>query len=181
MEEGVEEEGPVGFAPGLATQEELKRGGHRGEGGYEGDPQVVDKSSKTSQGNRGDHLFERNLDVHLHREPNLALEFELTRNNHNRDPRVPYTVTACFKDPPTGFHEEAWRILRHVTRGKELMPAHADDYTKKNFSGRLAPGSAGAGGTEAGSPPNLDEGLRGHGGRADRAWRGPRGLVRHVW
>ncbi|CAK0889497.1 unnamed protein product [Prorocentrum cordatum] len=30
---------------------------------------VVDKSSKTSQGNRGDHVFEQNLEVHLHREP----------------------------------------------------------------------------------------------------------------
>ena len=127
----MEEEGPVGFAPGLATQEELKRGGHRGEGGYKGDPQVVDKSSKTSQGNRGNHLFERNLNVHLHREPNLALEFELTRNNHMQDMEGrPYTETAMFKDPPKRHHAAAWRVLLHAVKGRELLPQHARDYCK---------------------------------------------------
>ena len=71
---------------------------------YDGDPQVVDKSSKTSQGNRGKHVFEQNLEVHLHREPDLALEFEITRWNHMKVMEGrPYTETAMFKDPPNGI------------------------------------------------------------------------------
>ncbi|CAK0808294.1 unnamed protein product [Prorocentrum cordatum] len=61
---------------------------------------VVDTSSKTSQGNRGDHVFEHNLEVHLHREPHAALEFEITRNNHMKHMEGrPYTDTAMFKAP----------------------------------------------------------------------------------
>ncbi|CAK0874575.1 unnamed protein product, partial [Prorocentrum cordatum] len=59
---------------------------------------VVVKSSKTSQGNRGDHVFEQNLEVHLHREPHVALEFEITRNNHMKHMEGrPYTETAMLK------------------------------------------------------------------------------------
>ncbi|CAK0810847.1 unnamed protein product, partial [Prorocentrum cordatum] len=63
-----------------------------------GVPKVLDKSSKTSQGNRGDHVFEQNLEVHLHREPHVALEFEITRDNHMKHMEGrPYTETAMFK------------------------------------------------------------------------------------
>ncbi|CAK0881622.1 unnamed protein product [Prorocentrum cordatum] len=92
---------------------------------------VVDKSSKTSQGNRGDHVFEQNLEVHLHREPHVALEFEITRNNHMKHMEGrPYTVTAMFKDPPKRHRAAAWRVPLHVVKGRELLPQHARDYCK---------------------------------------------------
>ncbi|CAK0833447.1 unnamed protein product [Prorocentrum cordatum] len=73
---------------------------------------VVDKSSKTLQGIGGDHVFEQNLEVHLHREPHVALEFEITRNNHMKHMEGrPYTETAMFK-------------------GRELLPQHARDNCK---------------------------------------------------
>ncbi|CAK0796267.1 unnamed protein product [Prorocentrum cordatum] len=92
---------------------------------------VVDKSTKTSQGNRGNHICERSLNVRLHREPNLALEFELTRNNHMADMEGrPYTETAMFKDPPKRHHAAAWCVLLHAVKGRELLPQHARDYCK---------------------------------------------------
>ncbi|CAK0844998.1 unnamed protein product [Prorocentrum cordatum] len=92
---------------------------------------VVDKSSKSSQGNRGDHVFEQNLEVHLHREPHVALEFEITRNSHMKHMEGrPYTETAMFKDPPKRHHAAAWRVLLHAVKGRELLPQHARDYCK---------------------------------------------------
>ncbi|CAK0889554.1 unnamed protein product, partial [Prorocentrum cordatum] len=90
---------------------------------------VVDKSSKTSQGNRGDRVFEQNLEVHLHREPHVALEFEITRNSHMKHMEGrPCTETAMFKDPPKRHHAAAWRVLLHAVKGRELLPQHARDY-----------------------------------------------------
>ena len=95
---------------------------------YDGDPQVVDKCSKTSQGNRGNHVFEHNLEVHLHSEPDLALEFEITRNNHMKHTEGrSYTETAMFKDPPKLYHAAAWRVLLHAVKGREVLPQHARD------------------------------------------------------
>ncbi|CAK0842179.1 unnamed protein product, partial [Prorocentrum cordatum] len=92
---------------------------------------VVDKNSKTSQGNRGDHVFEQNLEVHLHHEPHVALEFEITRNNHMKHMEGrPYTETAMFKDPPKRHHAAAWRVLLRAVKGRELLPQHARDYCK---------------------------------------------------
>ncbi|CAK0881623.1 unnamed protein product, partial [Prorocentrum cordatum] len=94
---------------------------------------VVDASSKTSQGNRGDHVFEQNLEVHLHREPHVAMEFEITRNSHMKHmERRPYTETAMFKDPPPPkrHHAAAWRVLLRAVKGRELLPQHARDYCK---------------------------------------------------
>ena len=59
---------------------------------------------------------------------NSPLEFEVTRNRRTKDPRAPYTVTVMFKDPPPGMDAEAWRILRAVVKGKELLPDHVLQY-----------------------------------------------------
>ena len=58
----------------------------------------------------------------------LSMEFELTRHNHMKDENVPFTVTACFKTPPAELRAEAWRILLHVTAGKQLCPEHVLQY-----------------------------------------------------
>ena len=39
-----------------------------------------------------------------------------------------------FKDPPEGLHGEAWRILLAVTEGKQLLPAHVQQYWKKHLA-----------------------------------------------
>ncbi|CAK0848548.1 unnamed protein product [Prorocentrum cordatum] len=98
--------------------------------------EVVDKSSKTSQGNRGDYVVEQNLEVHLHREPHVALEFEITRNNHMKHMEGrPYTETAMFKDPPPKrHHAAAWRVFLHAVKGRELLPQHARDYCKSGLT-----------------------------------------------
>ena len=83
------------------------------------------QTTKTSQGNVGDHRSERNILVYS----SLArlcqpLEFEVTRNNHMKDRCAPFMVTVCFKAPPRDYVPEAWRILSHVCSGKELFPEH---------------------------------------------------------
>ena len=69
-------------------------------------------TSKTSQGNIADHAQECNCLVYSadgdQRKPS---EFEMTRNQHTKDPNAPQTVTAMFKDPAKGMGAEAWRIL----------------------------------------------------------------------
>ena len=59
-------------------------------------------STKTSQRNVGRHYMERNIVVVSDLGPGSAshpMEFELTRNDHMKDSRVPFTVTASFKEP----------------------------------------------------------------------------------
>ena len=41
---------------------------------------------------------------------------------------MPFTVTACFKEPSPDLIPEAWRILMEVVKGKELMPQHVAEY-----------------------------------------------------
>ena len=55
------------------------------------------------------------------------MEFELTRHNHLGDAtgRLPYTISACFKQPPMELVPEAWRILLKACKGKELFSTHA--------------------------------------------------------
>ena len=77
------------------------------------------QTTKTSQGNVGDHRSERNILVYS----SLArlcqpLEFEVTRNNQKKDRHAPFTVTVCFKEPPRDWVAKAWRILSHVCAGK---------------------------------------------------------------
>ena len=65
------------------------------------------KETKTSQGNVGDHYMEQNIDVWVLGSAR-PIEFELTRNLHMKNIRGrPFTVSACFKSPPTEFHGDA--------------------------------------------------------------------------
>ena len=93
------------------------------------------QSSKTSQNNISEgHHFKRNILVQSRLGPESAshpLEFELTRNQHMKDRRHPFTVTACFKEPSPDLVPEAWRILTKVVKGKELAPAHIAKYRAK--------------------------------------------------
>ena len=94
------------------------------------------QNGKASQRTVGDHYCEQNLLVYS----NLAglgsasspIEFELTRNQHMKDPHVCPTLTARFKDPPEGLIGEAWRILLAATDGKQLLPGHVLDYWKRH-------------------------------------------------
>ena len=92
-------------------------------------------SSKTSQNNISEeHYMERNILVQSELHPESArhrMEFELTRNQHMKDKRLPYTVTACFKEPSPDLVPEAWRILAEVVKGRELFPAHVVRYRAK--------------------------------------------------
>ena len=105
---------------------------------------------KAQQGNASTgHYMPANIMVYSKsggsRTTNSPMEFEITRNQHSRHPDAPYTVTVMFKDPPSGLDAEAWRILRHVVRGKELLPDHVRQYMEKalaRLDGQHAPGSA---------------------------------------
>ena len=92
-------------------------------------------TSKTSQGNPSkNHHMERNILVTSSLGPGSAshpLEFELTWNQHMKDKRLPFTVTACFKEPSPDLVPEAWRILAEVVKGRELFPAHVARYRAK--------------------------------------------------
>ena len=62
------------------------------------------------------------------------MEFELTRHNHMEDIGCrPYTVTAYFKEPPSGLRAEAWRILLHIARGKELVPLRVREWARQEL------------------------------------------------
>ena len=89
-------------------------------------------SSKTSQNNISEeHYMERNILVQSELSARHPMEFELTRNQHMKDKRPPYTVTACFKEPSPNLVPEAWRILVEVVKGRELFPAHVARYRAK--------------------------------------------------
>ncbi len=60
-----------------------------------------------------------------------TFEFVLTRYDHMKDRRLPFTVTACFKEPSPDLVPEAWHILREVVKGKELAPDHVDRYMQR--------------------------------------------------
>ena len=97
--------------------------------------EVVWNTSKTSQGNIGkEHYMEHNILVTSKWAPGSAshpFEFELTRHNHMKDTRLPFTVTACFKEPTPDLVPEAWRILMAVVDGKEFAPLHVRKYREK--------------------------------------------------
>ena len=40
-------------------------------------------------------------------------------------------MSACFKNPPMELHGDAWRILLHAVKGRELLPTHVQDYAKR--------------------------------------------------
>ena len=52
------------------------------------------------------------------------IEFAVARHQHMKDPDAPKTATVMFKEPPQDLRAEAWRILREVVRGNELLPEH---------------------------------------------------------
>ena len=89
-------------------------------------------TSKASQGNVGKHQMEQNVKVWVPGYASTPLEFQLTRNQHvEPGPGHPFTVTACFKEPPAHLHADAWRILLHIVQGRELLPEHARQYAKR--------------------------------------------------
>lgn len=89
------------------------------------------------------------------------IEFTVTRNQHmlgSASNSVPYTVTVMFRNPPRVLIAEAWRILRAVVQGKELLPEVVHQYMKKSLERhmpehvpRLASGAAGAPGSASAS------------------------------
>ena len=95
---------------------------------------VAWNTKKTSQGNVGRHYCEQNILVTSSRDPSHAIEFELTRNQHMKDPVAPYTFTTCFKQPVMKLVPEAWRILLEVTKGHELLPIHVAAYQERVLS-----------------------------------------------
>ena len=65
---------------------------------------VVWQTSKTSQGNIGEHAVESNCLVYsADGDPRKPFEFEVARNQHTKDKNAPLTVTVMFKDPPQGM------------------------------------------------------------------------------
>ena len=53
----------------------------------------------------------------------IPIQFVLTRDNHMKSGvYVPLTFAIMFKAPPCGLVKEAWRILMHITKGKQLIP-----------------------------------------------------------
>ena len=77
--------------------------------------------------------MERNIDVWVGGFPK-PIEFELTRYPHMKDVAgLPFTVSACFKSPPTKLHADAWRILLHAVRGRELLPSHVQGYARRSI------------------------------------------------
>ena len=92
-------------------------------------------STKTSQGTPSNaHYMERTILVTGSLGPGSAshpIEFVLTRHQHMKDPKCPFTVTACFKEPTPDMVPEAWRILTEVVKGRELFPAHVARYRAK--------------------------------------------------
>ena len=96
------------------------------------------QTSKTSQGNVGDHYCEHNLLVFSMMVGRSfacqPMEFELTRHQHTKDPNFVPTLTAMFKDPPDGLIGEAWRILLAATDGKQLLPGHVQEYCRKHVA-----------------------------------------------
>ena len=105
------------------------------------------KGSKAQQGNRGKHYQKHNFMVYSKLSPCTGMEFELTRNQHTKDPRRPFTISAMFKDTNEDLYLEAWRILAEACKGMELLPAWvADQYNKTLLRSMgivpLLPGSA---------------------------------------
>ena len=96
------------------------------------------QNGKASQGTGGDHYCEQNLLVYSNiAGPGSAsspIEFELTRNQHMKDPHVCPTLTARFKDPTEGLIGEAWRILLAATDGKQLLPGHVQGYCRRHVA-----------------------------------------------
>ena len=115
---------------------------------------VARNSTKTSQGNVGNHYMEQNLLVYMagFQKP---VEFELTRNQHMKPaPGRSHTVTACFKQPPTGMEAVAWQVLLRITKGKELLPQWVQQYARRSLA-RISPDAAAGPPTAPQAPPQV--------------------------
>ena len=53
------------------------------------------------------------------------IEFGIMRNQR---------ATVMFKDPPGKLHAEAWRILRQVVDGKELLPGYVEQFMRVSMA-----------------------------------------------
>ena len=86
------------------------------------------KGSKEEQGNDGNHYQKHNFYVYSSAYPSLGWEFELSRHQHSKDPRLPFTVTALFKNVGNRAKQlVAWRILCASVAGRELLPKYSED------------------------------------------------------
>ena len=97
---------------------------------------VIDhpKGTKEEQGNRGDHFQLQNFYVYSSIIQDQPVEFFLTCFNHIKDPTLPYTITAGFREPRFVMLPEAWRILREVCKGKELLPDWVASYHQQQLA-----------------------------------------------
>ena len=87
------------------------------------------KGSKEEQGNDGNHYQKHNFYVYSSAYPSLGWEFELSLNQHSKDPRLPFTVTALFKNVGNRARQlAAWRILCASVAGRELLPKYSEDF-----------------------------------------------------
>ena len=76
--------------------------------------------------------MEHNINVYVSGYAKTPIEFELSRNQHMKElPGRPFTVTALFKGPSPTLVPDAWRILMHAVRGRELLPTHVRDYCRR--------------------------------------------------
>ena len=69
--------------------------------------------------------------------PAEPMEFELTRNQHSKDPNLPFTISAMFKDQNDDVYVEAWRVLAAACEGEELLPQLVADMLRRVGSGCL--------------------------------------------
>ena len=67
------------------------------------------------------HYTEQNMFVWSELPGRDNMEFAIMR--HQR-------TMVMFKDPPGKLHEEAWRILRAVVEGKELLPGYVEQFMR---------------------------------------------------
>ena len=64
-----------------------------------------------------------------------SIEFELMRHDYRGGGgKSLKTVTAWFRNAPIGHLAEAWRILNHITRGKQLFPQLVENFYKRHVA-----------------------------------------------
>ena len=66
---------------------------------------------------------ERNINVNV-KGFKRPIEFQMITHQHMKHPT---TVSADFKPPPIEVHRDAWHILLHVVKDKELLPEYVQD------------------------------------------------------
>ena len=94
------------------------------------------KESKTSQDNVGNHYMQRNVMVYV---PGFAAR-PSSSSSRGASTRKKWRVALspsrrASESPHRGLEVDAWRILMHVVRGKELLPEHAREYCSRALKG----------------------------------------------